>query len=79
MDTAVRLTALVQPGGKIEVISPELPTGQSVEVIVLVPGLARGQRPSVLDVLAAAPGHLAFTNAAEVDAYVRGECDAWER
>lgn len=79
METAVRLTTLVQPGGKIEVMSPDLPIGQAVEVIVLVPSVAHVARASVLDVLASAPGHLAFADAAEVDAYVRGERDAWDR
>ena len=34
-------------------------------------------RRSVTDVLAEAPGHLAFQTAEEVEAYVREERDAW--
>lgn len=77
MQTALRMTALVQPGGKIELTDRDLPEGLSVEVIVLLPPSAVPRR-SILDVLAEAPGHLAFQTADEVDAYLREERDAWE-
>ncbi len=79
MQTALRMTALVQPGGKIELTDRELPEGQSVEVIVLLPSPSVVPRRSILDVLADAPGHLAFQTADEVDSYLREERDAWER
>ena len=79
MQSALRMTALVQPGGKIEVTDTDLPAGQSVEVIVLLPAPSAVARPSILDVLAEAPGHVAFRTADEVDAYLREERDAWER
>ena len=79
MQTALRMTALVQPGGKIELTDRELPEGQSVEVIVLLPSTSVVPRRSILDVLADAPGHLAFQTADEVDSYLREERDAWER
>ena len=79
MQTALRMTALVQPGGKIELTDQELPEGQSVEVIVLLPSTSDGSRRSILDVLADAPGHLAFQTADEVDSYLREKRDAWER
>ena len=79
MQAALRMTALVQPGGKIEVTDTQLPTGQAVEVIVLLPSIPAMPRRSILEVLAEAPGHLAFQTANEVDAYLREERDAWER
>jgi hypothetical protein len=79
MQAALRLTAWVQPGGKIEVSDTQLPTGKSVELIVLFPQPEETTRRSVVDVLAEAPGHLAFQTAEEVDAYLREERDAWER
>ena len=79
MQTALRMTALVQPGGRIELTDRELPEGQSVEVIVLLPSASVVPRRSILDVLADAPGHLAFQTADEVDSYLREERDAWER
>lgn len=78
MQTALRLTAKVEAGGKIELIDTHLPVGQSVEVIVLLP-TDTPQQHSIKDVLAEAPGHLSFHTAAEVDQYVREERDAWER
>ncbi|HEX6292417.1 MAG TPA: hypothetical protein VFZ66_24740 [Herpetosiphonaceae bacterium] len=79
MQHALRMTTLVQPGGKIEVTDAQLPAGQSVEVIVLLPEPSAMPRRSILEVLAEAPGHLAFQTADEVDAYLRAERDAWER
>ena len=77
MQTVVRLTGTVQPGGRVEVSSPQLPTGKSVEVIVLFPQETNVERRSVTDVLAEATGHLAFQTADEVDIYIRKERDAW--
>lgn len=79
MQTALRLTGTIQPGGRVEVSSPQLPAGKSVEIIVLFPQEAQAVRRSIVDVLAEAPGHLAFQTAEEVDAYIREERDAWER
>ena len=79
MQTALRLTGTVQLGGRVEVSSPQLPFGKSVEVIVLLPQEANAVRRSVMDVLAEAPGHLAFQTAEEVDAYIREERDTWDR
>lgn len=78
MQSALRMTTLVQSGGKIELVNADLPPGQSVEVIVLLPSPSDISRRSILDVLAEAPGHLAFQSAAEVDAYLSEERDAWE-
>jgi hypothetical protein len=77
MQAALRLTTLVQPGGKIEITDSQLPDGQAVDVILLFPQQADASRRSVVEVLAEAPGHLAFQNAEEVDTYLREERDAW--
>lgn len=79
MQAALRLTAEVQPGGKIEVVDAQLPVGTPVEIIVLLPQVPATPRRSILAVLADAPGQLAFQSAEEVDAYLRSERDAWER
>ncbi|MCY4528352.1 MAG: hypothetical protein OXD46_04890 [Chloroflexi bacterium] len=34
MQKPVRIRTKVQPGGKIEIVDPELPVGESVEVVV---------------------------------------------
>ena len=79
MQSALHTTAWVQPGGKIEVEDQQLPPGQPVEVIVLLPQPHPISRRSILDVLGEAPGHLAFQTADEVDAYINEERNAWER
>lgn len=79
MQQALRMTTLVQPGGKIEVTDAHLPAGQAVEVIVLLPSPSATPRRSIREVLDAAPGHLGFQTIDEVDAYLRSERDAWDR
>ncbi len=79
MEAVLRLTTRVQPGGKIEVTDAQLPAGNLVDLLVLFPQPPDSSRRSVVDILAEAPGHLAFQNAAEVDAYIQEERDAWER
>ena len=79
MQTALKLSGTVQPGGRVEVSSPQLPLGKAVEVIVLFPQEAEVTRRSVADVLAEAPGQLAFQTAEEVAAYLQEEHAAWER
>ncbi len=79
MQTAVRVTTTVQSGGRIEIADPQLPTGRAVDVLVLFPQEADVSRRSVVDVLAEAPGQLAFHSAEEVDAHMREERDAWDR
>lgn len=78
MQSALRITTRVLPGGKIEVADPNLPSGESVDVIVLFPE-ANTTRRSIVDILAEAPGHLLFHNVKEVDAYMSEEQDSWER
>jgi hypothetical protein len=79
MQSALRLTTWVKPGGKIEVSDSQLPAGEAVDLIVLLPQGGGAVRRSVVDVLAETPGHLAFETAEQVDAYLREERGAWER
>lgn len=79
MQATLRSTTLVQPGGRVEVVHEQLPAGAAVDVIVLLQSPTAGAAPSISEILAKAPGNLAFQTAEEVDAYVRQERDAWER
>ncbi|WP_028458657.1 hypothetical protein [Chloroflexus sp. Y-396-1] len=79
MQATIRLTAQVQPGGKIEIVDAQLPVGIAVEVIVVLPYAPARPSRSLIAVLADAPGHLAFQTAEDVDSYLHGERDAWER
>src|SRR5206468_1356834 len=79
MQAALHLKTCVQSGGRIEINDPQLPDGKDVDVIVLFQPGGDGSRHSVVDVLARAPGHLAFQCALDVDAYVQEERQEWER
>jgi hypothetical protein len=79
MRAALHLKTTVLPGGKIEIVDQELPAGESVEVIVLLPTSPASVRRSAVDILAEAPGQRLFKTAADVEAYLQHERDAWER
>jgi hypothetical protein len=79
MQTALHLKTTVLPGGKIEVMDTNLPSGEIVDVIVLLPASPAVARRSAVEVLAEAPGQRLFKTAADVAAYLREERDAWER
>ena len=79
MHTALKLAVTVQPGGKIELLDAQLPVGETLDVIVLLPQPLVAPRCSLADVLAASPGPGAFQTVEAVDAYIRGERDAWDR
>lgn len=51
METAIRIRTSVLPGHRVEIVSPQLPEGTAVEVIVLLPDPA--ERTSLYEWLAA--------------------------
>lgn len=78
MQTAIKIRTTVRSGGSIEVIAPELPVGESVDVAIQLV-METTRRRSAREILARSPGHRLFRTAEEVDAYVRAERDAWNR
>ena len=77
MQKALHIRTTVLPGGKIEIVDPELPVGESVDVVVSQSSASAGR--SAVDILAEAPGHLVFKTAADVAAYLAEEKEAWGR
>jgi len=77
MQKVLQVRTTVLPGGKIEIVDRGLPVGESVDVVVRQ-SLA-SERRSIVDILDEAPGHLVFTSAADVAAYLAEEKDAWGR
>ena len=77
MQRALHIRTTVQPGGRVEVASPELEAGQSVDVVVTRSSSTK--RRSVVDILAEAPGHRLFKTAKEVDDYIKKERASWDR
>ena len=77
MQKALHIRTTVQPGGKVEFVSPELEAGQSVDVVVT--RSSSTERRSVVDILAEAPGHRLFKAGKEVDDYIKEERASWDR
>ena len=69
-------TAVVRPGGVVEVHEPALPEGRIVRVTVELDE-ADGNPPPLLRFLGAAPG--LFATPAEADAFINAEREVWER
>ncbi len=81
MQTALKMTTKVHTGGRIELIVPQLPVEEVIEVILLFPLHERASTPrkkrSVVEILAEAPGHRVFQTVGDVDHYLQEEHDAW--
>jgi hypothetical protein len=71
---------MVLPGHRLEIRSPELPEGATVEVIVLLPEQPGPRRMSMLELVASLPpGPRAFPTWEEYERHLQEERDAWER
>jgi hypothetical protein len=76
MGHVLRQRVTIQPGGKIELQSPELRAGEEAEVIVSVlPSAKRDISPLSL----VGSGKGLYKTADEVDAYLNKERDSWEK
>jgi hypothetical protein len=76
MTAAIRQKVVVQPGGRIEIPSSDLPAGANAEVIVILDAAQPGTT-KLTDLVGCAKGN--FATADEADAFLRGERDAWDR
>jgi hypothetical protein len=79
MGTIVQITTTVREDGSIEVRAPGLTPGQQVTVSIATADEERRTGPHILDAVASLHGHRIFTSAEEVDAFIRGERDAWDQ
>jgi hypothetical protein len=71
MLSEIRQKTTVQPGGVIEIHSPELPDGAEVEVIVWIDRTSEAPS-SLVDLIGAAKG--SFSTPTEADEFIRGFC-----
>ncbi|MBW4572019.1 MAG: hypothetical protein KME31_29690 [Tolypothrix carrinoi HA7290-LM1] len=71
----LRQKAIVKPGGVVEICSPELPTGATVEIIVLISPTDQSKK-SLTSFIGSAKG--SFATPEEVDKFISQERDAWE-
>ena len=72
----LHLKAIVQPGGRIEITSDDLPVGESVDVVVRY--TPEPAPRSAIEILNDGPGHRLFKSADEVDAYLAEEKASWD-
>lgn len=77
MRKALHVRTTVLPGGKVEIVSQELPVGEDVDVVVS-PAYPP-ERRSAVDVLNEAPSGLVFKTAANVASYLKQEKESWGR
>lgn len=82
MQTALKTTTKVLAGGKVEIIAPQLPANELVEVIIVFPALQEAPvditRRSAIEILKDLPGHRIFHTAADVDTYIAEERETWD-
>ena len=67
----------VLPGGKVEIVSPELEAGQTVDVVVLHESSVRSR--SIMEIINGGPERRLFQTAEEVRAYMAEETASWDR
>ena len=77
MQKALHIRTTVQPGGKLEIVSPELEAGQTVDVVVLHESGVRGC--TVMEILSSVPERRLFQTAEEVREYLSEEKASWDR
>ena len=75
MIIGIKQKATVQPGGIVEVHSPELTPGAIVEVIILLDSPSETPAPLASFIGA---GQASFPTPAAADQFLRQERDAWE-
>jgi hypothetical protein len=75
MVRAVRKKVKVKPGGVVEIRSPELVPGSTVEVIVLQERTSR-KVSGLVDLIGAGRG--VYASEDEADAFIRKERDSWD-
>ena len=78
MGSAIHIRTRVRRGKKVQIVARGLAEGQPVDVFV-VPARPSTQHRTVLAMLQSTPAPGVFTSAAEVDRYLRGERDEWDR
>ena len=77
MRKALHKKAIVQPGGKIEIVDRDLQAGEHVDVVI-----SPAQEPSprsAWQIISEGPGQRLFKSVQEVDDYLAEERASWER
>ena len=75
MQRVLHLKTRVLAGGRIEIVDPELPVGEAVDVTVRHP--SEVPKRSAVDILEEAPGQRLFKTPADVESYLDDERASW--
>ena len=81
MQTTLRIETTILPGHRLEITSPDLPEGATVEVIVVLPEKREPRRTSMVELLASlppGPSPRCFPTWEEYERHLREEKSAWE-
>lgn len=73
MIQAIKKEVTIQPGGRIEITSPELKPGMRAEVVVMITEYKFNRLTSFIG-----KGKGGFASPNEADAFIRRERDTWE-
>lgn len=77
MQKVLQQQVTVLPGGKVELVCPELDAGQVVDVVVLRDPV--GSRRQITEIINDGPEQRLFRTAKEVDEYLADERASWDR
>lgn len=77
MSIMLRTQTKVLPGNRVEISSPQLREGDTVEVTVASP--ENREKRSAVDIIKSLSGHRLFSTPADVDRYLNEERDSWDR
>ena len=77
MQKVLHMKTTVQPGGKVELVSPELEAGQMVDVVIS-PTPTPSAR-SAWQIISEGPEQRLFKTGKEVDDYIKEERASWDR
>ena len=77
MQKALHVRTTVLPGGRVEFASPELESGQTVDVVVVHKSSVKGR--SIMEILNGGPDERLFQTAKEVREYLAEEKASWDR
>lgn len=85
MQTALRVTTRVLPGHRVEIVAPELPDGEAVDVFVVMPAPVRSTEPvtrttSLMEFLdALPPGPRSAPTWEEIERNLQEDRNSWDR
>ena len=77
MQNTLRIGTTVQPSDKVEIVSPELEAGQTVDVVVLNESNKKAR--TIMEILNSGPERRLSQTAEEVKAYLAQEKASWNR